>query len=57
MVRAKQYLERCFMLPSTIAPDQAQQIFNIAMQHVRERRPASCDAIIEEFGWGLDLLG
>ena len=57
MVRAKQYLERCWTLPSSIAPHEAQQIFDTAMQHVLEHRPASCDAIIEEFGWGLDLLG
>jgi len=57
MVRNKQHLERCWLLPSSIAPNQAQQVFDTVMQHVRDRRPASCDAIIEEFGWGLDLLG
>lgn len=56
MVRTKQHLERCFLLPSAISPSEARELFDKAMQHVRDHRPANCDAIISEFAW-IDYMG
>ena len=56
MDHQRKWLEHCYTLPSAIAPHEAREIFDKAMQHVREHQPANCDAIIGEFAWA-DHLG
>ena len=56
MVRHKRHLERCFKLASATTPNQARQMFDHAIQHVRNCRPQFCDAIISEFEWA-DYVG